>query len=281
MPSKALPSGLSFKKKKSSKPPHPDTGTTSKSFLKTSAELNSGRPEPVSSSITTSNPEPTRELVLPSKPLPSGLSFKKNKGSKPPHADGPATNSNSSLKELSSAERRGARSSLTVELHFRSVALPECLSTPDSYQGLSSAERRGARSFFTVELHFRSVALAERLPKPDSYQELSSAERRGARSSLMVELRPGVAALAKCLPPCSENVRVSAPFYSSGSTGGPSSTQLKGAPKSFLFSVRRLFYRAPSPEPSSSQDSAATSKSRVRIERCKGVQQDGGGASRL
>ncbi|KAJ7202901.1 hypothetical protein GGX14DRAFT_462840 [Mycena pura] len=100
------PSGLSFNKKKNSKPPHPDApATTSKSFLKTSAELNSERPKPASSSIT--NPPPTRELVLPSKPLPSGLSFKKNKGSKPPHADGPATTSKSFLK--TSAELNSER----------------------------------------------------------------------------------------------------------------------------------------------------------------------------
>ncbi|KAJ7202900.1 hypothetical protein GGX14DRAFT_653470 [Mycena pura] len=95
---------------------------------------------------------------------------------------------------------------LTVELHPRGVALFECLPTPDSYQELSSAERRGARSSLTqvapltVELHPRGVALFERLPTPDSYQELSSAERRGARSSLTVELHPQGVALAESLP---------------------------------------------------------------------------------
>src|ERR1700761_9624978 len=65
-------------------------------YLQTSAELNSERPELASSSISQISPEPTRELVSPSKPLPSGLSFKKKKkGSKPPHADGPATTSKS------------------------------------------------------------------------------------------------------------------------------------------------------------------------------------------
>ena len=113
MPSKPLPSGLGFKKNKGSKPQHADgLATTSKSLkvgqhfflqcnvnhhFQTSAELNSERPqEPASSGIT--NPEPTRELVSLSKPLPSGLGFKKNKGSKPSHADGPATTSKSSLK---------------------------------------------------------------------------------------------------------------------------------------------------------------------------------------
>ena len=61
--------------------------------------------------------------------------------------------------------------------------------TPESYQELSSAERRGARSSHTVELHLRGVALAECLPRA-LIQELSSAERHGARSSLTVELHP-------------------------------------------------------------------------------------------
>src|ERR1700761_3016670 len=54
------------------------------------------------------------------------------------------------------------------------------------YRELSSAERRGARSSpCSVELHLRGVALAECLPtaRRNSHQELSSAERRGARSS--------------------------------------------------------------------------------------------------
>ncbi|KAJ7202613.1 hypothetical protein GGX14DRAFT_653847 [Mycena pura] len=60
MPSKPLPSGLTFKKKKDLKPPHPDGPP------KTSAELNSERPEPAASSVSQINPEPTREPISPS-----------------------------------------------------------------------------------------------------------------------------------------------------------------------------------------------------------------------
>ena len=75
------------------------------------------------------------------------------------------TYSKKELSSGAELRRKAWRSLLpcSVELHLRGVALAERLPTArrNSHQELSSAERRGARSSLQVELHPWGVALAE------------------------------------------------------------------------------------------------------------------------